>query len=106
MVALGAGATDVGLAKHDLLYAFPNGVADAIAHWSDWADRQAVQAMAAADIAHLKTHQRVAMGVWARLRALGRWRDAARKATAWLAAPRHAALAGRLASPTPAAISR
>ncbi|MDB5395730.1 MAG: ubiquinone biosynthesis protein [Rhodospirillales bacterium] len=106
MVALGAGATDLGLAKQDLLHAFPNGVADAIAHWSDWADHQAVQAMAAADIAHLKTHQRVAMGVWARLQALGRWRDAARKATAWLAAPRHAALASRLAYRTCDAIWR
>jgi ubiquinone biosynthesis protein COQ9 len=97
MAALGAGATDAGLAKHDLLHAFPNGIADAIAHWSDWADRQAVQAMGEADIAHMKTHQRVAMGVWARLEALGRWREAARKATAWLAVPRHAPLASRLA---------
>ena len=106
MAALRAGAADAGLAKHDLLHAFPGGVADAIAHWSDWADRQAVQAIAAADIAHLKTHQRVAMGVWARLQALGRWRDAARKATAWLAAPRHAPLASRLAYRTCDAIWR
>jgi ubiquinone biosynthesis protein COQ9 len=37
------------------------------------------------------------MGVWARLEAMGHWREAARKATAWLATPRHAALASRLA---------
>jgi ubiquinone biosynthesis protein COQ9 len=106
LTALGAGVADVGLAQHDLQHAFPNGAADAIAHWSDWADRQAVQAMASADIAHLKTHQRVAMGVWARLQALGRWRDAARKATAWLAAPRHAPLASRLTYRTCDAIWR
>jgi ubiquinone biosynthesis protein COQ9 len=106
MVALNAGTADIGFAKHDLLHAFPNGVQDAIAHWSGWADRQAVQAMAAADIAHLKTHQRVAMGVWMRLQALGRWRDAARKATAWLAVPRHAPLASRLAYQTCDAIWR
>ena len=106
MVALGTGTADAGLDKHDLLHAFPGGVADAIAHWSDWADRQAVQAIAAADIAHLKTHQRIAMGVWARIGALGRWRDAARKATAWLAVPRNAPLASRLTYRTCDAIWR
>ena len=94
--ALAAGAADAGLARQDLLHAFPDGVADAIAHWSDWADRRAVAVMASAEVARMKTHQRVAMGVWARLEAMGRWRDAARKATAWLAAPRHAPLASRL----------
>ncbi len=97
MAALKAGAADAGLAEEDLLRAFPDGVADAIAHWSDWADRKAVRVMKGKDIAHLKTHQRVAMGVWARLEAMGRWRDAARKATAWLATPRRAGLASRLA---------
>lgn len=96
--ALRAGAADVGRTPAELLHAFPEGPADAIAHWSDWADRQAVAAMESADIAHLKTHQRIAMGVWARLEAMGRWREAVRKATAWLATPRHAGLATRLAS--------
>jgi ubiquinone biosynthesis protein COQ9 len=90
------GTEDAGLARQDLLHAFPNGVADAIAHWSDWADRKAVKAMSARDMAHLKTHERVAMGVWARLEAMGRFREAARKATAWLATPRRAALASKL----------
>jgi ubiquinone biosynthesis protein COQ9 len=97
MAALDAGAADAGLGKADLLHAFPGGVVDALAHWSDWADRKAVKAINAGDIAHLRTHERVAMGVWARLEAMGRWREAARKGTAWLAHPRRAALAGRLA---------
>jgi ubiquinone biosynthesis protein COQ9 len=96
MAALRAGADSAGLAPRDLLHAFPGGVAEAIAHWSGWADRQAVQAIQAADLGHLRTHQRVAMGVWARLEAMGRWREAARKATAWLATPRRARLASRL----------
>ena len=96
MKSLTAGTADAGLARQDLLHAFPDGVGDAITHWSDWADRQAVAAMESGDIAHLKTHQRVAMGVWARLEAMGRWREAARKATTWLAAPLRAPLASKL----------
>lgn len=103
---LAAGAADAGLARQNLLHAFPDGVADAIAHWSDWADRRAVDAMESADVAHMKTHQRVAMGVWVRLEAMGRWREAARKATAWLAVPRHAPLASRLTYRTSDAIWR
>jgi ubiquinone biosynthesis protein COQ9 len=95
--ALRAGAADAGRTPAELLHAFPEGAADAVAHWSDWADRQALAAMGSADLSHLKTHQRVAMGVWARLEAIGRWREAARKATAWLATPRHAGMATRLA---------
>ena len=100
------GTEDAGLTRQDLLHAFPDGVADAIAHWSDWADRRAVVVMESAEVAHMKTHQRVAMGVWARLEAMGRWREAARKATAWLAAPRHAPLASRLTYRTCDAIWR
>ena len=106
MKSLAAGTADAGLARQDLLHAFPDGVADAIAHWSDWADRRAVVVMESAEVAHMKTHQRVAMGVWARLEAMGRWREAARKATAWLAVPRHAPLASRLTYRTCDAIWR
>ncbi len=106
ITALDSGAADAGMAKQDVLHAFPGGVADAIAHWSGWADRQAVAAMESADMAHMRTHQRIAMGVWARLQALGRWRDAARKATAWLAQPAHAPLASRLTYRTSDAIWR
>jgi ubiquinone biosynthesis protein COQ9 len=100
------GTQDAGLARHDLLHAFPDGVADAIAHWSDWADRKAVHAMSAGDIGHLRSHERIAMGVWARLEAMGRFREAARKATAWLATPRRAALASKLTYNTCDAIWR
>jgi ubiquinone biosynthesis protein COQ9 len=104
--SLAAGMADAGLARQDLLHAFPDGVADAIAHWSGWADRRAVAIMESAEVARMKTHQRVAMGVWARLEAMGRWHEAARKATAWLAAPRHAPLASRLTYRTCDAIWR
>jgi ubiquinone biosynthesis protein COQ9 len=106
MAALRAGTADAGLAPQDLLHAFPDGVADAIAHWSDWADRQAIAVMTSDDMAGLRTHERIAMGVWARLQAMGRWREAARKATAWLATPRRVALASRLTYRTTDALWR
>ena len=96
MAALRAGTGDLGLGPQDLLHAFPTGVTDAVVHWSSWADRQAVLAITDADTSHLRTHERVAMAVWARLEAMGRWREAAVKATAWLATPRRARLAGQV----------
>jgi len=96
MASLRAGAADVGLEPQDLLHAFPEGARDAIAHFSDWADRQALKTLAAPGVSGLKTHEKVALGVRARLEAMGRWREAARKATAWLATPRRARLASRL----------
>jgi ubiquinone biosynthesis protein COQ9 len=96
MASLSAGAEGAGLSASDLLHGFPNGVADAVAHFSDWADRQAVAVLASPDMAHLKTHEKISMGVWGRLQAMGKWPEAARKATAWLATPRNAQLAARL----------
>ncbi len=94
--ALRAGAAHAGCTPSELLHAFPAGAADAVAHWSDWLDRQAVAALQSGGLAHLKMRERIGMGVWARIQAMERWREAARKATAWLATPRHAGLASRL----------
>lgn len=96
MASLRAGAADAGLEPQDLLHAFPDGARDAVAHFSDWADRQALKSLGAAGVSGMKTHEKVALGVRARLEAMGRWREAARKATAWLATPRRARLASRL----------
>ena len=96
MAALRAGATDARIEPQDLLHAFPNGARDAVAHFSDWADREALKSFAAKGIAGLKTHEKVALGVRARLEAMTPFREAARKATAWLATPRRARLASTL----------
>jgi ubiquinone biosynthesis protein COQ9 len=104
--SLEAATAEAGLQPQDLLHAFPGGVTDAVAHFSDWADRQATAAIDAAKGEGLKTHQRVALGVRARLEAMATWREAARKATAWLATPRRAALGSRLVYRTTHAIWR
>ena len=96
MAALRAGAADAGLERHDLLHAFPGGGRDAVAHFSDWADRQALKTLTAPGVSGLKTHEKVALGVRARLESMAQWREAARKATAWLATPRRAPLSARL----------
>jgi len=96
MASLRAGAAEAGLGPEDLLHAFPDGARDAVAHFSDWADRQALKNLSAAGVSGLKTHEKVALGVRARLESMAPWREAARKATAWLATPRRARLAGRL----------
>ncbi len=104
--ALEVGAADAALQPQDLLHAFPGGVTDAVAHFSDWADRQAVAAIAGTKADGLKTHERVALGVKARLEAMALRREAARKATAWLATPRRAVLGSRLVYRTTDAIWR
>jgi ubiquinone biosynthesis protein COQ9 len=104
--SLEAATADAGLQPQDLLHAFPGGVSDAVAHFSDWADRQAAAAIDAAKAEGLKTHQRVALGVRARLEAMAPWREAARKATAWLATPRRAVMGSRLVYRTTDAIWR
>ena len=96
MVALRGGATDAGLERQDLLHAFPTGARDAVAHFSDWADRQALKTLSARGISGLKTHDKVALGVRARLESMAPWREAARKATAWLATPRRAPLSASM----------
>jgi ubiquinone biosynthesis protein COQ9 len=96
MAALRAGAAEAGKARHDLLHAFPEGAADAVAHFADWADRRGLEALAAADPDGIRSHEKVTLAVRARLEATAPWREAARRAAVWLAAPRHAALAGRL----------
>ncbi len=96
MAALRAGAADAKLERQELLHAFPGGGRDAVAHFSDWADRQALKTLAAPGVSGLKTHEKVALGVRARLESMAPWREAARKATAWLATPRRAALSAQL----------
>jgi len=96
MTALNAGAKDVDLPAGDVARLFPGGPADAIALFSAWADARMVEAMGAADAAALRLHERVALGVRARLIALAPHREAARRAATFLALPPNAPLAARL----------
>jgi ubiquinone biosynthesis protein COQ9 len=94
--ALAAGAKDVGLPQADVARLFPGGAADAIALFSAWADARMAEAMRAADIGQFRLHERVALGVRARLIALAPHREAARRAATFLALPPNAPLALKL----------
>ena len=94
--ALNAGAKDVDMPAGDVARLFPGGLADVIALFSAWADARMADAMGAADAAALRLHERVALGVRARLIALAPHREAARRAATFLALPPNAPLAARL----------
>lgn len=75
--------------------AFPGGPADAIAFWSDEADRAMFAAYAATAPDGLKLRERIALLVRLRIEAVAGDREAVRGALSFLARPRHAALGMR-----------
>lgn len=84
----------LGAAEADAL--FPGGPRDMVAAFSRWADRQMLARLSHLDLTSMKTHERVAAAVMARLEALALHREAARHALAILAVPFNAPLAARL----------
>jgi ubiquinone biosynthesis protein COQ9 len=93
--ALAAAAEAKGIDGATLRRAFPRGVADAVAYFSDWADRRMLAAMEGQGGAEGRRRDRVALAVRARLEALAPHREACRRLIAWFALPGHQPLAGR-----------
>lgn len=83
--ALQAGARDSGLPSEEVARLFPGGAAEAVAAFSDWADRQMELAVAAADLSEARHSEKIAFAVCARLEALDPWREAVRRSVAFLA---------------------
>jgi len=88
--AIRAGAADAGLAPAEALNAFPGGPAEALALFSDWADREMLQRLAKLDLAALKVRERVAAGVRLRLEVLAPHKEAVRRGLSLLALPPNA----------------
>lgn len=87
-VGMNAGAAD------DL---FPRGTIDLIAHFSDWADRQMLEALAGHEgFEELKVREKITLGVRTRLEILEPHRDAERRALAVLSMPGNGVVASRL----------
>ena len=80
---------------------FPDGIGDALAHLSDWADRQMADAVAAeAGFDELRLVEKVAFCVRSRLEALGPHREAIRRSVTIAASPRQAGTMAKAAAQT------
>jgi ubiquinone biosynthesis protein COQ9 len=91
--AIRAGAADAGLTAAEALNAFPGGPAEALALFSNWADRQMLARLEKHDLAALKVRERVALGVRLRLEVLAPHKEAVRRGLSLLALPPHASQA-------------
>jgi ubiquinone biosynthesis protein COQ9 len=88
--AIRAGAADAGLTPGEALNAFPGGPVEALALFSDWADREMLARLEALDLDSLKVREKVAAGVRLRLEALAPHKEAVRRGLAVLALPPNA----------------
>ena len=93
--AIAEGLKDAGMAPEDAEWMFPRGAISAIEAWIDLADRRMEAAGLAADLAGMRTHERVRFLIKARLEAAEPHRDALRAALSLLAMPWNAPIAAR-----------
>lgn len=83
-------AEKAGASDAELKAAFPRGVADALLFFSSEADRQAVEALEAADLKSKRVRERVTFAVRKRIEAVMKHKEAARRGAAVFALPQHA----------------
>ena len=88
--AIRAGAADAGLSLAEALNAFPAGPNEALALFSDWADRQMLARLETAELGNMKVREKVAAGVRLRLEVLQPHKEAVRRGLAVLALPANA----------------
>ena len=91
--SLEAGAVDAGFARADGQRAFPGGALEAIEHFADLGDRRMAEAVASMDLESMRIRDRIAAAVRARIEAAVPYREAARRATSYLAMPQNAGVA-------------
>jgi ubiquinone biosynthesis protein COQ9 len=94
--ALRAGASDAGLGADDIARAFPGGPVSAIDAFNRRADRRMVEAAQALDTTAMRTHEKIAAAIRARLEDAAAHKEAVRRAFAILALPFNAPLALRM----------
>jgi ubiquinone biosynthesis protein COQ9 len=101
--ALRAGLADIGAAPNDAALLFPGGAADMIEAFCDWGDRKMEQG-ATALVPEMRLAERVRAVIVLRLEQNRPYKEAIRRALAWLALPQHARLAARCTARTVDAI--
>jgi ubiquinone biosynthesis protein COQ9 len=87
-------AVKAGLAAEMAAAVFPGGLADVVAHFSDWADRAMLRELAALGPETMRVRDRVAAGVMTRLEILQDYREAVRAALSYWAMPLRGPRAG------------
>ena len=85
--AFEAACRNAGIEPGQGRIACPRGPMDMIAHWSRRLDDAVLEAVKASDLSTMKIRDRVTFGVMARLKAIGRHEEAARRARARLLLP-------------------
>lgn len=75
---------------------FPDGVPDALAHYSDFVDRRMLAALANVDPEALRVRDRIRLAVMTRLDVLQPWREAEKLALRYWAVPTHSLRGSRL----------
>jgi len=93
--AIAEGLRDARMAPEDAEWMFPRGAISAIEAWIDLADRRMEAAGLAADLAGMRTHERVRFLIKARLEAAEPHCDSLRAALSLLALPWNAPIAAR-----------
>lgn len=94
--ALRAGAADAGLTPDDVTRAFPGGAISAIEAFNRRADRRMVEALDKLDTSGMRTHEKIAAAIRARLDDVAPHKEAVRRALTILAFPLNAPLALRM----------
>ncbi len=84
---LEAGAVAAGYAPDMARAVFPDGVAQAVSHFSGWADRAMLRELKSTDVAALRVRDRIRAGVMARLAVLEPYRDVVRMTLAYRSMP-------------------
>lgn len=95
-VALQAAGQETGIAADRVLNAFPGGARDALILWHEVADQQMIAAITRPEIARLRTRERVAAAIRARLEANLNHREAVRAGCTTLLMPQNAVVASKL----------
>ena len=94
--ALASAGEEVGADKKALARLFPQGPLSLVTAFSERADAEMERRLAAMDLKSLKVRERIAAAVKARIEAVRPWKEAARRAAAFLTLPPHALLGAQL----------
>lgn len=97
-------AETLGYDAGALATAFPDQLQGVVLHFSDWADRQMMEALAEIDSEELRVRERIARGVSERLKVLMPHKEAFRSSTKYWLNPLHKMAAGKMVWKTADAI--